>query len=123
MNFNLEVISLILCLTSFLSLLLLIYKKMPALVSLPERELFPIDKIKEDMEESLKVTVKEKMHNFEISLQKNLQKSRIFFLKADNRATDMIKRLRERSNKRKEEHDAHWKDIRFSFPIKKNKVK
>ena len=123
MSFNLEIFSLVVCLTSLLGLLGFIYRKMPVLAGLPEREVFPIKRIKEDVQENLKMSAKERLHRFEIFLQKNLQKSRVLFLMADNRATDMIKKLRERSDKRKIEYEAHWKDVRFSFPIKKSKAK
>ncbi|MDD4410040.1 MAG: hypothetical protein PHW52_05320 [Candidatus Pacebacteria bacterium] len=96
---------------------------MPILIGLPERELFPINRIKEDVAETLRMSFKQRLHLFEHSLQKNLQKSRVLFLRADNRATDWIRKLRERSDKRKSEHEAHWKDLRFTFPIKKTKAK
>lgn len=123
MIFNFEIFSLVVCVISFLGLLFFIYKKMPVLVGLPEREFLPIKKIREDVEENLKVSLKQRMHNFEISLQKNLQKSRVFFLKADNKATDLIRKLRERSDKRKIEHEDYWKDLKFTLPIKKNNTK
>lgn len=123
MSFNLEIFSLVVCLTSFLGLLFFLYKKVPVLTGLPEREIFPFGKIKEDVRHNLKLTFRERLHNFEAFLQKKLQKSRVLFLRADNKATHMISRLRERADKRKVENEAHWKDIRFTFPIKKHKAK
>jgi hypothetical protein len=123
MSFNLEIFSLIICVCSFLGLLFFIYRKVPVLAGLPEREIFPIKKIKEEVQENLKITLKERLHIFEASLQKTLQRSRVYFLKADNYATNMIKKLRERSDRRKIDFEDHWKDLRFTLPIKKSKTK
>lgn len=124
MSFNFEIVPSLICVGSFLGLVFFIYRKVPVLAGLPEREIFPIKKIRKEVQENLKMTLKERLHVFETSLQKTLQKSRIFFLRADNRTMDLIKKLRERSDKRKIDFEDHWKDLRFTLPVKnKNKAK
>ncbi|MCK9578364.1 hypothetical protein M0R01_02635 [bacterium] len=121
MNFNFEIFSLVVCGISFLSLTFFIYKKMPVLSGLPEREILPIGRIKHDTEEKLKIILKHRLHLLESDLQKRLHKMRLLFLRADNRATDWIGKLRERSEKRKIDMEDHWKDLRITLPVKRSK--
>jgi len=121
MNFNLEIISLVVCISSFLSLTFFVYKKIQVLSGLPEREVFPVGRIKRDAEEKLRIAFKQRMHLLEEHLQKRLHKMRLFFLRADNRATDWIGKLRERSEKRRIDMEDHWKDLKITIPVKRNK--
>jgi len=121
MNFNFEIFSLVVCVISFLSLTFFVYKKVPVLSGLPEREVFPVRKLKKETEEKLRIALKQRLHIFEGVLQKDLHKLRVLFLRADNRATDWIGKLRERSEKRKIDMEDHWKDLKITLPIKKSK--
>ncbi|MCK9393300.1 hypothetical protein M0Q03_00655 [bacterium] len=123
MNFNFEIFSLVLCIISFLSLTFFVYKKMPVLSGLPEREMFPGVKIRKEAEEKLKIVFKQKLHSLEGMLQKNLHRSRVLLMRADNRATDWIYKLKERSDKRKIDLEDPWKDLKITLPIKKSKKK
>jgi len=121
MNFNFEIISWIVCLISFLSLTFFVYKKIPILSGLPEREMFPAAKIKKEVAEKVRIEFKQRLHKLEAALQKNLHRSRVLFLKADNRATDWIGKLKARSDKRKIDMEDHWKDLKITLPVKKSK--
>ena len=121
MNFNFEIFSFIVCIISFLSLTFFVYKKIPVLSGLPEKEMFPAAKIKREAEEKIKIAFKQRLHDLEKILQKNLHRSRVLFLKADNRATDWIHKLKERSDKRKIDLEDHWKDLKITLPVKKSK--
>lgn len=121
MNFNFEIFSLVICIISFIGLVFFTFKKMPFLSELPKKEIFPVKKIKEETKEKLKIIFKQRLHLLEGALQKNLHRSRVFFLRADNRATDLLKKLKERSDKRKSDMEDHWKDLKITLPIKRNR--
>lgn len=121
MNFNFEIFSLVVCGISFLSLTFFVYKKLPVLSGLPEREMFPMGKIKRDTEEKLRIVIKHRLHLLEGDLQKRLHKMRLLFLRADNRTTDWIGKLKERSERRKIDMEDHWKDLKITLPVKRSK--
>ncbi len=65
--------------------------------------------------------LKEKSGTWENSLHKLLFKTRILFLKADNKTLELIKKLKQRSEKRRGV-DGYWKEIKTSIK-KKNPQK
>lgn len=94
-------------------------RKSPQIAALPEKECFYAKIVNNLKEKSFEVkkNLKKKAENWENSLHKFLFKTRILFLKADNKTLDLIKKLKQRSEKRKGD-DEYWKDIKKSIKKK-----
>ena len=94
----LEIIAIVILISSILGIGIIIYRKIPALKTLPEPVEKPIDN---------KSNIKKKVKNLLISnekyLQKILSKIRILFLKIDNKTFGWLQELRKRSQKREDE--------------------
>lgn len=117
MNFDI-VIQIIFAL-SFIGMVTFVLKKSPQVATLPESDHFLNDvshKFNTKVVE-VKSKLKDKLGSGEDSLHKLLFKTRILFLKADNKTLDLIKKLKQRSEKRKGV-DGYWKDIKTSIKKK-----
>ena len=99
--------------SSLAGLSFIIFRKIPVLVGLPET-------VEKSSRESLAFLLKERIKNIpalksfslELFLQKIISKIRILFLKADNKTSNWLQRLRERHQKRKtEKSDNYWEEI------------
>ena len=117
---NFEIIALVVAITSFLSLIFLVVKKIPDLKVVQEPEsIFLKKEFKAKIKEKTKEVIKENSNLLESLLHKLLSKVRILFLKADNKLSDWILKLRERSLDRAKEIDSYWNEIRVSINKKK----
>ncbi|GMX58800.1 MAG: hypothetical protein MCSN_4540 [Candidatus Microsyncoccus archaeolyticus] len=118
---NSDLILQITFLLSFAGVVGFALRKSPQVAQLPEKECFYSRIVNNSKENFLEVknNLKKKTENWENSLHKFLFKTRILFLKADNKTLDLIKKLKQRSEKRKGD-DGYWKDIKKSIK-KKNK--
>jgi len=117
---NFEIIALISAIASFLLLLLLILKKVPQLKYYSEVDnSFPKEDLKSKIKEKTKEVIKENSNFLELLLHKLLSKFRILSLKADNKLSDWIIKLRERSLERTKGIDSYWNEIRNSINKKK----
>jgi len=117
MNFDI-VVQLIFAL-SFIGMVYFVLKKSPQVATLPENGHF-LNNVNHKLNTKVvevKGKLKEKLGSGEDSLHKLLFKTRILFLKADNKTLDLIKKLRERSEKRRGV-DGYWKDIKTSIKKK-----
>lgn len=118
---NSDLILQITFLLSFAGVVGFALRKSPQVSELPEKECF-YAKLVNDLKGKFfeaKKSFKKKTVNWENALHKFLFKTRILFLKADNKTLDLIKKLKQRSEKRKGD-DGYWKDIKKSIK-KKNK--
>jgi len=108
-----ESVALIILAGSLIGMLVILLRKIPLLLELPEtmpshfswKETFSRIKIKNSFP----------LKNFplEIFLQKVLSRVRIITLKTDNKTSSWLQRLRERSAKKKfSENDNYWKEVR-----------
>ncbi len=116
---NSDLILQITFLLSFAGVVSFALKKSPQIAELPEKEYFYtriFNNFKEKTSE-IKNNLKKKTENWENSLHKFLFKTRILFLKADNKTLDLIKKLKQRSEKRRGA-DEYWKDIKKSIKKK-----
>ncbi|MFA5432967.1 MAG: hypothetical protein WC319_08870 [Candidatus Paceibacterota bacterium] len=117
---NFEIIVLIVLIVSFLGLSFLIIKKVPALKAMPEPEAIFLKKdLKKKIREKTKEVIKENSNFLEALLHKILSKIRILSLKIDNKMSDWIKKLRDRSVERTKDFDNYWKEIKASVKKKK----
>jgi len=101
MKFNLELISFIVALISFLGMVVIIWRKIPVLLTLPEtKEKSPLLDLKR----------KKPLFSYERFLEKILMKIRIRVLKIENLLFHKIQALRKK-NKEKISDD-YWKKIK-----------
>ena len=100
---------------SILGMGIILFRKISALVKLPEVSgAFGI-KIKFiQIRNKIKISKYFKLPSFEIFLQRVLSKIRILSLKAENKVSIWLQRLREKSRK-KEENDQYWQKLKKSI--------
>ena len=115
----LELIAVIILVCSLIGMGVIIFRKIPVLLTLPEislqRESF-ISKIKE----KLKKLNPFKNFSYEVFLQKILTKIRILSLKTDNKTFNWLQKLREKSKKEKiKENDSYWTELKNSIDKEK----
>ena len=99
MNFDIA-IQLIFAL-SFTGMVCFVLKKSPQVAILPEKDHF-LNDVRHKLDSKIvevRSNLKEKLGSWEDSLHKILFKTRILFLKADTKTLDLIKKLKQRSDK------------------------
>ena len=112
-----ELIATIILFGSLLGMGVLIFRKIPVLVELPE--VSPRKKkgkapgfFQRELEKIKKINPF-KSFSYEIFLQKILSKIRILSLKTENRTFNWLQKLRERAQKKKtEKSDTYWEEIK-----------
>jgi hypothetical protein len=107
-----ELIAIIILVCSLIGMGVIVFRKIPILLTLPEdlpqKESF-ISKLKE----RLKKLNPFRNFSYEIFLQKVLTKIRILSLKADNKTFNWLQKLREKYKKTKiEEKDNYWEEVK-----------
>lgn len=109
-----ELIAIIILLGSVIGMAVIIYRKIPLLVELPE----VLPEKGESVGSKLKKKIKEfspfKNFSYEVFLQKLISKIRILTLKTDSKTSGWLQRLREKSQ-RKKENDNYWQEIKKSI--------
>ncbi len=110
-----ELISFIIFICSFIIIGVIVFRKLPILIQLPEttypqvqlKEVFNLRKIGE--------LTSSKHFSFNILLQKIVSKIRILVLKTDTKTSNLLQKLREKSQKNKfDEDDNYWQEIKKS---------
>jgi len=90
---------------------IIIYRKLPELVILPEKSFSPLS-FKEFVSE-LRESKPDRVISIELVLQKVLAKVRIIILKSDNKTSNWLQSSRQRSEKNRfGENDTYWKDVK-----------
>lgn len=111
-----ELIAKIILVFSLIGIGVIIFRKIPVLVKLPETP------IEFDIKAKI-LKIKEKIKNwkyfpkfsFEIYLQKILSKIRILTLKIENKTDNLLQKLREKTKKKKiAKNDNYWEEIKKS---------
>jgi hypothetical protein len=114
---NSELTAVIILFGSFLGMGAIMFRKIPALVELPEIPAAIINwkGIFLKLKEKIKILNPFKSFSHEVFLQKILSKIRILSLKSENKTGSWLQRLREKSQKNKfEENDNYWEEIKKS---------
>lgn len=112
-----EIIALIVMIFSFLGMAVLVVRKIPTIVHLPNNPNFiPGSELKERFTKEAKDVIKKKYFGVQVLLQKILSKIRIAILRLDNKIFVLNHKLKEKSKKTKEGIDFELNDI-------KNKLK
>lgn len=113
---NSELIAGIILFCSLLGMGAIILRKIPVLVELPEVIKKPSgEPFWPKLKRKIKNTSGLKSFSYEIFLQKLLSRIRILTLKTDNKTSNWLQRLREKSKKNKfQENDNYWEEIKKS---------
>ena len=109
-----EIIALITLFLSLGGIGIIVWRKIPVLVKLPE--------VLPEKNESFGLKLKKKFQkfnffknfSFEIFLQKLISKIRILTLKGDNLTFNWLQKLKERMKKKKLENDNYWEELKKS---------
>jgi hypothetical protein len=113
-----DLIATIILISSLLGVAVIIFRKIPILVELPE----VLPEKAEPFSSRLKKKIKEfnlfKKFSYELFLQKLISRIRILILKIDNQAFHWLQKLKERVKKKKMENDNYWEELK---KIKKEK--
>lgn len=107
-----ELIITIILIGSFLGVAVILFRKMPVLVKLPEtsgaiRE-YLIARAKKGVE-SLPVL---KDFSYELFLQKTLSKVRVLTLKTEHKTGNWLETLRQKNNQKANKNDNYWKELK-----------
>ncbi len=114
---NYEVVAVITLFGSLFGIGVILTRKIPILMELPEViEKSFIKDLWQKLKEKIKNIFCSKSFSFEIFLQKILSKVRILSLRADNKTANWLQKLRERSRKKKpnKKNDNYWAEIKKS---------
>jgi len=99
---------------SLIGIGVMVFRKIPILLTLPEAALEKEGLISRLKKEILKLNPF-KNFSLEIFLQKTLSKIRILTLKAENKTGSWLQKLREKAQKKKiQENDNYWQEIKKS---------
>lgn len=111
----LELIAIIILLSSIAGMSLIIWRKIPVLVTLPTKVKEPRESFFSKLKNKVKILNPLKSFSSEIFLQKILSKIRVLTLKVDNLTGNWLAKLRERVKKKKEiESDNYWEKLKES---------
>ena len=114
-----ELIAAITLIGSILGMVIIIFRKIPVLAQLPEISPSPgfnarIRKILE----RIRITKHFKLPPFEIFLQKILSKIKILTLKIETKTENWLRKLREKTQKKKE-NETYWQELKKSIDEEK----
>lgn len=115
-----DLIAKIVLICSFLGIAVIFFRKTPLLLQLPKTEMVS-EPLFLRLKNKMKFWQSVKFPPLEIFLQKLLSKFRIFTLKTDSKTANWLRRLRERSLKKKNlENDNYWQEVKKSADGDKN---
>jgi hypothetical protein len=113
---NYEIAAQIILVCSLIGIGVIIFRKIPVLVKLPE--VLPQkeeSKLFLRLKEKIKILNPLKSFSYEIFLQKILSKVKILSLKAENKSSNWLKRLRMKAKIRKNLDPDYWEEIKKSI--------
>ena len=114
-----ELIAAITLIGSILGMAIIIFRKIPILVQLPETPSIPsFGKRFRKIFEKIRITKHFKLPSFEIFLQKILSKIKILTLKIETKTENWLRKLREKTQKKKE-NDKYWQELKKSIDEEK----
>ncbi|MGI6340999.1 MAG: hypothetical protein ACOX0B_02225 [Minisyncoccales bacterium] len=114
-----EIIALAIMIFSFLGMIVMVARKIPVIVELPNNPNFISGaQFKEKLGREVRDILKKRYFGIQLFAQKILSKIRIFILRLDNKIFDLNLKLKERSKKTKEDIDFGLNDIRSKLKKK-----
>jgi len=109
-----ELIAIVILLGSIAGMGVIVWRKMPVLVGLPE----VLPEKSEPLSLKLKKKIKElnpfKNFSYEVFLQKLISKIRILSLKTDSQTFNWLQKLRRKTRQKKLENDNYWEEVKKS---------
>lgn len=110
-----ELVAIIILVGSLLGILVILFRKIPVLVELPEERVIAQERLFFKLRERIKNSRYFRPSYFELFLQKILSKIRILTLKTENQIAIWLQKLRKKSLRKKEEKkDNYWQEIKNS---------
>lgn len=108
-----EIFALIILILSALGLVVMVWRKIPALVDLPEVLEEPRDSFLVRFKNKIFVSSLVREFRFLTFLQKILSKFMVLTLKAENKTADWLHKLRQKSQKQNSfENDNYWQELK-----------
>jgi len=108
-----ELIATIIFFTSLVALAMIVFRKIPVLLELPETA--PSQFNWKELLIKIKNLLPFRNFSFEVFLQKILSKIRILSLKTDSKTSSWLQKLREKKQRKKfGEDDNYWKKVKKS---------
>src|SRR4030042_2364858 len=108
-----EIIVSIILIVSFSGMLVIFLRKVPVLISLPQKNKSPKKDLFFKLKEKILRIRSFRSFSFESFLEKFLSKIRILTLKTDRKTSCWLQQLRENNRKKKErENDNYWQDLK-----------
>ena len=108
-----ELIFLSILVFSFLGISVILFRKIPALVSLPETSQGTGQPLVKKIRETVKNIPGLKSVPYELYLQKILSKVRVLTMKTENKTGNWLEKLRKRANQKNHfDSDDYWEELR-----------
>ena len=108
-----EPISKIILLSSFIGIVVILLRKIPVLVKLPEVPREIPEPIGLKIKNRIKNLPGARSFNYELYLQKVLSKIRILTLKTENKTGSWLEKLRQKTNqKNSQKNDHYWEELK-----------
>ena len=114
-----ELIAIIILFGGLVGMGVILFRKIPVLAQLPE--ILPISSFNARIRkilEKIKIIKHFKLPPFEIFLQKILSKIKILTLKIETKTEDWLRKLREKTQKKKE-NEKYWQELKKSIKEEK----
>jgi hypothetical protein len=116
------IISAVMAIISLLGLLLILFRKIPVLVELPEITADSyIKKLMVNFKNRIKNLSIFKTFSLEIFLQKIISKFRVLTLKTERKTYNWLQKLRERAKRKRMINDNYWQDLKSKTDPEKEK--
>jgi len=114
-----ELIAILILLSSVIGMGVITFRKIPVLVQLPEISPSPAfnTRIRKILEK-IRIAKHFKLPSFEIFLQKVLSKIKILTLKIETKTESWLRKLREKTQKKKE-NEKYWQELKKSIDEEK----
>jgi hypothetical protein len=110
-----EIISIVILALSLAGLVVVLWKKLPALAKLPEPEINFQELVAQELKEGIKKIPVVKKFSYELYLQKLLSKVRVLTMKTENKTGNWLEILRKRTNKNNsvdEGKNQYWDELK-----------
>ena len=116
-----ELIAIIILFGGLVGMSVILFRKIPVLAQLPEISPIPSfnTRIRKILEK-IKIIKHFKLPPLEIFLQKILSKIKILTLKIETKTEDWLRKLREKTQKKKE-NEKYWQELKKSIKEEKSK--
>jgi len=108
---NYDLIAQIILAVSFLGLGIMFFRKVPLLLVFPEKE-EPQKSLSLKLKENISALNPFRNFSYDVFLQKLLTKIRILSLRTDHQTFNLLKKLREKTQKKKLENDNYWDEVK-----------